>query len=110
MSEEEEEPPLPPPPIEVPSPTPHQDHTTKYRSNQIKKLHNLIKENDSTRDITSLDNLEALIKAALANSRKILPNEKKFYTFLFDNNLAHFCKNRSKINLYYQNKDSWYHI
>ena len=110
--EEREKEKTPTPPLTSTSapPATNKDLTTKYRANQIKKLLQHIKKNDSTQDITSLDNLEALIKSALTNSRKILPNEKKFYAFLFDNNLAHFCKNRSKINLYYLNKDSWYHV
>ena len=85
------------------------DMTKTYRSVQIKKLLQHIEKTTGSEKVTSLDNLEKLIKAALSNTRKKLPKEELFFTFLFDHGMSHFVKNRSKIDLYY--KDGlWYHL
>ena len=82
----------------------------KYRSVQIKKLLHQIEKVTPSQDITSLQNLDQLVKSALGNSRKILANEAKFFNFLFENNLAHFVKNRNKIKAYYKFSDSWWSV
>ena len=76
----------------------------------MKKLLKHIEKKNGSQDITSLENLEQLIKCALSNSCKKLANEKEFFDFLFANNLAHFVKNRSKINQYYHNSSNWYEV
>ena len=111
IATEKEDSPSPPLPLssmpsEAVQPDTRQELTTKYQTNQIKKLLQHIKKKDTNQDIKNLDNLEALIRSTLTNSHKILRNKREFYSFLFDHNSANFCNNRSKINLYYQNKDS----
>ena len=59
-------------------------------------------------NITELPNFEDLIKSALTQSKKSLPNESIFFNFLFRNGMASFVKNRSKIDLYYP--DIWYQV
>ena len=81
--------------------------TKSYRSVQIKKLLHHIEKTKGSAEVTSFANLEELIKAALTNTRKKLPNEEVFFTFLFDNGMGHFVKNRSKIDLYYK-YGPWY--
>ena len=44
----------------------------------MKKLFHLIQKNNPSEDITTLDNLDELIKSALGNGRKKLVNEEKF--------------------------------
>ena len=83
------------------------DLKTKYRTSHIKKL---LDQMAGSKDITQLENLDELIRCALTGSRKTLANEEKFFQFLFENNLGHFVKNRSKINLYYQGKDNWFYL
>ena len=85
------------------------DVTKSYRGVQINKLIHHIEKTKGSADVTSLTNLEELIKAALTNTRKKLPNEDMFFTFLFDNGMGHFVKNRSKIDLYYKD-GPWYQI
>ena len=80
---------------------------TKYRGSLLKKL---IDRMGGSKDIIRLDNLDELITSALSTTQKTLPNEEAFFQFLFENNLGHFVKNRNKINLYYQGKDSWFHL
>ena len=76
---------------------------------QIKKILQHIEKTTGSEKVTSLENLVELIKSALSNTKKKLPNEELFFTFLFDNGMAHFVKNRSKIDLYY--KDGlWYQV
>ena len=53
-----------------------------YRSVQIKKLLHHIKKVNPSQDITSLENLDELIKCALGSSKKTLLNEAKFFNFL----------------------------
>ena len=85
------------------------DMTKHYRSVQIKKILQNIKKNRGSEQVVSLSNLDDLIQAALTNKRKKLPNEEVFFTFLFENGMGHFVKNRSKIGLYY--KDGlWYQV
>ena len=85
------------------------DVTKSYRMVQIKKLLQHIEKTTGSEKVTSLENLDELIKSALSNTKKKLPNEELFFTFLFDNGMAHFVKNRSKIDLYY--KDGlWYQV
>ena len=86
------------------------DLKNKYRTAQIKKLLQLIEKKDDSQKITSLENLDDLIKCALGNGRKKIPNEEEFFNFLFANNLAHFVKNRSKINQYYDKATNWYEV
>ena len=90
--------------------TKKKDVKTKYRATQIKKLLHHIEKLGGSQKITSLENLEELIKCALGNSRKTLANEEEFFNFLFDNNLGHFVKNRSKINQYYDSASNWYEV
>ena len=85
------------------------DLTKNYRSVQLKKLLHHIKKAYNAENIASLTNLDDLINAALTNKRKKLPNEEVFFTFLFENGLGHFVKNRSKIDLYYKG-DPWYQL
>ena len=85
------------------------DMAKTYRTVQMKKLLHHIEKTTGSEKVKSLENLEELIKTALSNTRKKLPNEELFFTFLFDNGMAHFVKNRSKIDLYY--KDGlWYKV
>ena len=85
------------------------DVTKSYHGVQINRLIRHIEKTKGSTDVTSLTNLKELIKAALTNTRKKLPNEEMFFTFLFDNGMGHFVKNRSKIDLYY--KDGlWYQV
>ena len=86
------------------------DLKLKYRKVQIKKLLQHLERLEGSQDITSLENIDELIEAALGSSRKMIPNEALFFSFLFDNNLAHFVKNRSKIALYYKDRDNWFQI
>ena len=85
------------------------DVTKSYRGVQINKLIHYIEKTKGSADVTCLANLEELSKAALTNTRKKLPNEEIFFTFLFDNGMGHFVKNRSKIDLYYKD-GPWYQI
>ena len=77
------------------------DVKLKYRKVQMKKLLHHMERLEGSQGVTSLENIDDLIKSALGSSKKILPNESKFFTFLFDNSLTHFVKNRWKIGLYY---------
>ena len=95
-----------PPPAEVKNPL-GKDLTKHYCGVQIKKILRLIEKTKGSTEITSLANLEELIKSAVTNTKKKLPNEEVFFTFLFDNGMGHYVKNRSKISLYYKNK-LWY--
>ena len=95
-----------PPPAEVKNPL-GKDLTKHYRGVQIKKILRLIEKTKGSTEITSLANLEELIKSAVTNTKKKLPNEEVFFTFLFDNGMGHYVKNRSKISLYYKN-EPWY--
>ena len=65
---------------------------------------------DDSQHITSLENIDQLIDTALGSNKKVVPNEEMFFTYLFDNNLAHFVKNRSKIARYYKDRDNWFQI
>ena len=119
---QKEEPPPPTPPPEIvtasqeasPQPTrpvDQKDVSLKYRSNQMKKLVHHIKsvqQAHGTENITELPNFEDLIKSALTQSKKSLPNESMFFNFLFRNGMASFVKNRSKIDLYYP--EIWYQV
>ena len=51
------------------------------------------------------ENLEALVRGALSQSKRLLPNEESFYVFLLEHGLIHLVKNRSKITRYYP---SWF--
>ena len=81
-----------------------------YRATQIKKVLKQMEKTSNSKEISDLENLDALIKCALGTSRKKIANEKEFFTFLFENNLGHFVRNRAKINLYYKFKDNWWTI
>ena len=81
-----------------------------YRATQIKKVLKQIEKTSNSKDISELENLDSLIKSALGSSKKVLSNEKQFFTFLFENNLGHFVRNRNKINLYYKFKDNWWTV
>ena len=80
------------------------DLTSHYRSSHIKKMIKHIEK------LLGLENLDALIRMALNQSRKKVPREEEFFNFLFSNGLGQYVKNRSKIELYSPEKDSWYHI
>ena len=86
-----------------------EDLTKTYRSVQIKKLIAHIERSNGSEGIMALPNLDDLIKLALKNSKKTLRHEEQFFTFLFENNMSHFVKNRSKIDLYYRG-DPWYQV
>ena len=86
------------------------DVKLKYRKAQIRKLLHHVERLEGGQEITSLENIDQLIQSALGASKKILPNESKFFSFLFDNNMAHFVKNRWKIRLYYKDRDNWFQI
>ena len=86
-----------------------EDLTKTYRSVQIKKLIAHIERSNGSEGIMALPNLDDLIKLALSNSKKTLRNEEQFFTFLFENNMSHFVKNRSKIDLYYRG-GPWYQV
>ena len=95
---------------EVPEQSPvGKDVTKSYRSVQIKKLLHHIKKSHGSDTIVALPNLEDLIQAALSNKRRALPNEEIFFTFLFENGMGGFVKNRSKIDLYYKG-GLWYQV
>ena len=51
------------------------------------------------------ENLEGLIRGALSQSKRLLPNEESFYIYLLEHGLMHLVKNRSKISRYYP---SWF--
>lgn len=120
LKQQEEVPPEPPeaPPMETPpqpvqaaeEPPKKKELKNKYRKVQIKKLLQHLERLDGGQNITSLDNIDQLIDTALGTTRKMVPNEELFFSFLFDNNLAHFVKNRSKIGLYYKDRDNWFEI
>ena len=107
-SQEDMEPPPPPPIVEEGKKK--NNVKLKYQKSQIKKLLQHIERLEGGQGVTSLENIDELIKSALGSSRKILPNESTFFSFLFDNNLAHFVKNRWKIRLYYNNRDNWFQV
>ena len=50
-----------------------------------------------------------ILQGRLTSKRKALPNEEVFFTFLFENGMGHFVKNRSKIDLYYKG-GLWYKV
>ena len=86
------------------------DVTLKYKTTQMKKLLCHIEGVEGAQEILTLPNLEELIRSALTTSRKSLPNEHKFFTFLFSNSLGSYVKNRSKINDYYKLDKPWYEV
>ena len=86
------------------------DITLKYKTTQMKKLLRHIEGVEGAQEILTLPNLEELIRYALTTSRKSLPNEQKFFTFLFSNSLGSYVKNRSKINDYYKLDKPWYEV
>ena len=90
--------------------TKKKDLSKSYRKTHLKKLILQIQKADNSKEILELENLDALIEAALNNSRKTLPNEEVFFRFLFQNRMSQFVKNRFKINLYFDDKDNWYQI
>ena len=55
----------------------------------------------------AISNLKQLIKAALGQSVRVLPNEQKFYSLLLQHDLFHLVKNKHKIKKYYP---SWFRI
>ena len=86
------------------------DHKAKYQKVQMKKLLQHLERLDGSQAITSLDNIDQLIESALGSSKKMIPGEEIFFPFVFENNLSHFVKNRSKIALYYKQRDNWFQI
>ena len=86
------------------------DLTSHYRSSHIKKMIKHIEKLKGSDSILELENLDALIRTALNQSLKKVPREEEFFNFLFSNGLGQYVKNRSKIDLYSPEKDSWYHI
>ena len=74
----------------------------------MKKLLHHIKAVLGGSTIAEISNLDNLIKNALTQSKKKLPNEEEFYTFLFEHGMGSYVKNRSKIDLYYP--DVWYRV
>ena len=86
-----------------------EDLTKTYRSVQIKKLIAHIERSNGSEGIMALPNLDDLIKLVLSNSKKTHRHEEQFFTFLFENNMSHFVKNRSKIDLYYRG-GPWYQV
>ena len=94
-----------PPPIKQ---VDHQDVRLTYRSTQMKKLLHHIKAVHGGSTIAEISNLDDLIKNALTQSKKKLPNEEEFYKFLFEHGMGTYVKNRSKIDLYYP--DVWYRV
>ena len=94
-----------PPPIKQ---VDHQDVRLTYRSTQMKKLLHHIKAVHGGSTIAEISNLDDLIKNALTQSKKKLPNEEEFYKFLFEHGMGSYVKNRSKIDLYYP--DVWYRV
>ena len=113
-SEQRTEPPLPQEPIEnlpsIQEKRKNKELKNTYCSVQIKKVLKQIERTNNSNNITTLENLDSLLKSALGSSKKILPNEKQFFDFLFENNLGHFVRNRNKINLYYKFKDNWWSV
>ena len=55
----------------------------------------------------AISNMKQLIKAALGQSSRVLPNEQKFYSLLLQHDIFHLVKNKSKIKKYYP---SWFRI
>ena len=94
--------------IEVKKPI-GKDLTKSYRGVQMKKLLQHIEKTEGSSEIVNLPNLEELIKNALSNSKKRLPNEELFFTFIFDHGMSRFVKNHSKIDLYYK-YGPWYSV
>ena len=86
------------------------DLAASYRSSHLKKLLKHLEKVDKNGEILNLENLDALIKSAFSNSKKILRNEETFFKYLFSNGLSHWVSNRNKIDLYHPEKDSWFKI
>ena len=86
------------------------DLAASYRSSHLKKLLKHLEKVDNNGEILNLENLDALIKSAFSNSKKILRNEETFFKYLFSNGLSHWVSNRNKIDLYHPEKDSWFKI
>ena len=108
-----EAPPPPPPPTPVESSSNSdigKNVVLTYRTSQMKKLLHHIQEVSGSKEILNLPNLDELIKSALSTGRKKLPHEEQFFTFLFDNGMGAYVKNRSKINQYYQTDLPWYQV
>ena len=80
-----------------------------FMTNRLKKFLDLMKQVSGSAEVLELDNLEALIKHALSQSKKSLTNQDDFYEFLCENNLAHLVRNRHVIAKFF-NKSAWYHI
>ena len=55
----------------------------------------------------AIENMKQLIKAALGQSARVLPNEQKFYSLLMQHDLFHLVKNKHKIKKYFP---SWFRI
>ena len=55
----------------------------------------------------AISNLKQLIKAALGQSPRVLPNEQKFYSLLLQHDLFHLVKNKHKIKKFYP---GWFRI
>ena len=86
------------------------DMTKMYQASHMKKFLQRIRNTTESKELLDLVNIEELIKSAVNNSRKTLPNEEKFFKFLFTHGLGHLVKNRNKIDLYFEGKDRWYHV
>ena len=86
------------------------DMKKTYQASHMKKFLQRIRNTTESKEILDLDNIEGLVKSAANNSRKMLPNEEKFFKFLFTHDLGYLVKNRNKIDLYFEEKDRWYHI
>ena len=86
------------------------DVVVKYKTSQMKKLLHHIQETSGSKEILDLPNLDELIKSALGSSRKNVPHERQFFTWLFNHSLSAYVRNRSKINQYYQPDQPWYQV
>ena len=81
--------------------------TSDIRANQVKKLLEELQSKGPT-PLNRFSNLAELVADSLSQSRKEKPNEKEFYNFMFQNNLAHMIKNKAKAERYY--KYSWFNL
>ena len=86
------------------------DLTKGYQAAYLKKVLRQLANTPDSKEILELENINDLIRSALNNSKRVLPNEERFFRFIFQSGLSKICKNRYKINLYFDNLDDWYKI
>lgn len=79
----------------------------QIRGRQIKKF---LERLDTYPTLKHLDNIDALVKDSLGNSRSYLDNEKLYYQTILDSPLASRVRNRHKIAKYLDAQEEWFKI